>query len=281
MSKKRSTPKQRRAVATAAPPPNRVRRGRGCSIAAVALLIALLAGAALGTPWLLSVLANGADTSALTPGAAHDLLIEQQQPALAQLASYGWVNQEEGVAHIPIDRAITLLANSELPVGALAAVPQETATAGADGVPADVNFTDDILPIFLDRCSECHGDTDPEEGLVLTSYKDVMLGSWYGAVIKPGDPADSYLVEMVETGQMPKKGDDLTPEQINTIVAWIEAGAPEFGSGAETDAEATAVTPETVSFANDVLPIFLDRCSECHGEDEPEEGLVLLTYKDV
>ncbi|HRW10811.1 MAG TPA: c-type cytochrome, partial [Caldilineaceae bacterium] len=278
MSKKRSTTKKRSTVATA-PPPNRVRHGRGCSIAALALLIALLAGAALGTPWLLSVLANGAtDTSALTPGAAHDLLIEQQQPALAQLESYGWVDQEGGIAHIPIDRAITLLAASELPVGELAAVPQETATGGTDGVPADVNFTDDILPIFLDRCSECHGDDEPEEGLVLTSYKDVMLGSWYGAVIKPGDPADSYLVEMVETGQMPKKGDDLTPEQIKTIIAWVEAGAPEFGSGEETGAEAAAVTPETVSFANDVLPIFLDRCSECHGEDEPEEGLVLLTY---
>jgi len=197
---------------------------------------------------------------------------------------------------------MNLLAASELPVGAIAAVPQTEAIAstGSDsGVPADVNFTDDILPIFQDRCSECHGDNDPEEGLVLTSYKDVMLGSIYGAVVKPGDPEGSYLVEMVSTGQMPKKGPDLTPEQINTIIAWIAAGAPEFGSGTGSSTAisntvtasatltttgtvtATAITPENVSFAQDVLPIFQDRCFECHSGDDPEEGLALTSYKDV
>lgn len=261
------------------------RRGAGCSIAAIILLIGLVAGVAVGTPMLLALLANGTtDAAALTPGAAHGLLVEQEEAAVAQLESYGWVDQENGIAHVPIDRAITLLAVGELPVGELAAVPPEetSAAASSDGeIPADLNFTDHILPIFMEHCAECHGDDNPEEGLVLTTYKDVVLGSWYGSVVKPGDPAGSYLVELVETGQMPKKGDDLTPEQINTIIAWVAAGASEFGTGNETPVEEEAVTADTVSFAEDVLPILLEQCAECHGEDNPEEGLVLLTYKDV
>ncbi|MCB0080775.1 MAG: hypothetical protein KDE47_07600, partial [Caldilineaceae bacterium] len=229
MSKKNSATKQGKRTIGAPPPApplpgpqptsaNTRTRGSGlrCSIAAIVLLVALVAGAALGAPRLLALLANGATAGGeLTAGAAHDLLVEQQAPAIAQLTSYGWIDKEQGVAHIPIERAITLLASSDLPVGALAAVPQteSAATTGDGAIPANLNFTDHILPIFQDRCSECHGDNDPEEGLVLTSYKDVMLGSWYGAVVKPGDPAGSYLVELVETGQMPKKGDDLTPEQ--------------------------------------------------------------------
>jgi len=284
MSKQHATAKQQKVSQGKVNRRKLRRRGSGCSIAAIALLVALVAGAAFGTPWLLTLLANGAsDTTALTPGAAHGLLVEQEEASIRQLEEYGWVDQENGIAQVPIDRAIALLAASELPVGELAAVPQEEAsTTGGneEGVPANINFTDHILPIFLDQCAECHGDDNPEEGLVLTTYQDVMLGSWYGSVVKAGDPAGSYLVELVETGQMPKQGDDLTAEQINTIIAWIEAGVPEFGSESEPT-EAEAVTPETVSFADDVLPILLDRCAECHGDDNPEEGLVLLTHNDL
>jgi mono/diheme cytochrome c family protein len=82
-----------------------------------------------------------------------------------------------------------------------------------------------VLPLFQESCGKCHGAEEPDEGLVLTSYKDVMAGSIYGAVIKPGAPDDSYLVELVATGQMPKRGADLTPAQVDIIRAWIQAGA--------------------------------------------------------
>ncbi|RLT42850.1 MAG: hypothetical protein DWI57_05155, partial [Chloroflexi bacterium] len=74
-------------------------------------------------------------------------------------------------------------------------------------------------------CSECHGADDPEEGLELVTYRTLMLGSIYGAVIKAGNAEGSYLVEMVSSGKMPKKGDPLTPAQIEIIRAWIDAGA--------------------------------------------------------
>jgi len=181
---------------------------------------------------------------------------------------------------------MNLLAESGLPVGGPAVAESSEPATEATADLSNVNFEEQILPIFEQHCAECHGADEPEEGLVLTNYKDTMAGSLYGAVIKPGDPDNSYLVELVKTGQMPKKGPDLTPAEIDTIVAWIEAGAPEKGSassetaGVDATADAT-VDPAAVSFANDVLPIFTEHCAECHGADEPEEGLVLTNYKDT
>jgi uncharacterized membrane protein len=42
-----------------------------------------------------------------------------------------------------------------------------------------------------------------------------------------------------------------------------------------------AVQGPAVSFANDVLPIIQSRCINCHGREQIEEGLVMLTYADI
>lgn len=256
----------------------------GCSLAVVALIVIVIGAAAVGTPALLAFLGNGSTGSGeLTAGAAHELFVEQRDAALSQLDSYRWVDQEAGVAAVPIDRAMTLLAASDLAVGATSGAANAEAAREID--LADVNFNDDVLPIFVQHCAECHGDDNPDEGLVLTSYSDVMAGSIYGSVIRPNDVEGSYLIELVESGQMPKRGDDLTPTEIQTIVAWVEAGAPEAGSAgdatAQADAEQTSVTPETVSFQEHVLPLMEKYCAECHGDDNPEEGLVLTSYNDI
>ena len=92
---------------------------------------------------------------------------------------------------------------------------------------ANVSFQNHVLPIFDEHCTECHADDNPEEGLLLTSYEDTLFGSWNGEVIVPGDPDDSYLVEQVVNGRMPKKRDPLSPQEIEIIIAWVEAGAPD------------------------------------------------------
>lgn len=262
------------------------RSGLGCSLLLVVLLIALGAGVVVGGPRLLA-LVNQTDVGSLPldDRTSPEELAMRRNQAIAQLNDYEWVDQAAGVARIPIDRAIALVAESGLPVGAVASV-NEAAPAGPADL-ANVNYQAHILPIFEQHCAECHGADEPDEGLQLTTYKGVMAGSIYGSVVKPGDPDNSYLVEMVVTGQMPKKGPDLSPAEIETIIAWIKAGAPEQGS-ATGDTAATGAISGTatvdltnVSFQTDVLPIFQERCSECHGTDEPEEGLVLTSYKDV
>ena len=42
----------------------------------------------------------------------------------SQLASYGWIDREHSVVHIPIDRAIELLAERGLPTNIVEEIPQ-------------------------------------------------------------------------------------------------------------------------------------------------------------
>lgn len=258
------------------------RNGLGCSLAFVLALAVLGSAVVIGGPRLLAYVdQTGTLGSPIEDKTSPAVLAERHNAEIAQLGGYGWVDQATGVAHIPIQRAITLVAQSGLPVGGAAAAESSAATAGTTADLSNVNYEDNILPIFQQHCSKCHGADDPEEGLQVTTYKALMAGSIYGAVIKPGDPDNSYLVEMVVTGKMPKKGPDLSQAELDTIIAWVKAGALEKGSATAPAAAETTVVLTNVSFQKDVLPLFMEHCSECHGDDEPEEGLMLNSYKNV
>jgi mono/diheme cytochrome c family protein len=261
------------------PNTRRKRTGFGCSLAVAALLVGLGLLVVVGGPFLLAfVNQTGATALALDDKTSPVILAERRIQELAQLQNYGWVDKAAGVAHIPVARAITLLATSGLPVGG----PTVDTSGAATGPTVDlsnVNYEDNIQPLFEQHCGKCHGADEPDAGLQLTTYKGVMLGSENGSVVKPGDPDKSYLVEEVVTGKMPKKAPDLPQNEIDLIIAWIKVGAPEKGD--PNAAVATAIDPASVSFARDVLPLFQESCGKCHGAEEPDEGLVLTSYKDV
>ncbi len=93
------------------------------------------------------------------------------------------------------------------------------------GTNAPVSFKNDIQPILQSRCTKCHGGDFPSEGLNLESYEGLMAGSQNEPVVLAGDAGDSLLIDKIESGDMPKRGPKLTPEQIQTIRQWIDAGA--------------------------------------------------------
>jgi cytochrome c len=116
------------------------------------------------------------------------------------------------------------------------AVPTETlvpvdtptvAATAAGGAKTAASFQHDVKPIFDQICVKCHGGEEVKEGLSLKTYAEVMQGSDNGAVIVPGDPANSLLVDMIKQGKMPKRGPKLLPKQIQAIVEWVTAGAPD------------------------------------------------------
>lgn len=88
-----------------------------------------------------------------------------------------------------------------------------------------VSFAKDILPIFNQNCTACHGGRG---GLSLNSYDQVMSGGISGAAIVPGKPDESLLVQRM-TGavspQMPKGGSALSQDLIDKISQWIKDGA--------------------------------------------------------
>ena len=73
------------------------------------------------------------------------------------------------------------------------------------------------------KCSACHG-ANALGGLNLSTYAGALQGGASGPVILPGDSANSLLVAKQQAGGHPGQ---LTPEEIEQIIEWIDAGAPE------------------------------------------------------
>lgn len=126
-------------------------------------------------------------------------------------------------ASLPTD---TLIPTIE-PTATLA-LPTDTAIPAASDTPAvaTVSFANDVMPILQSRCFNCHGGDDVKEGLSFASFDTLMAGSINGPVIVPGDAANSLLVQLIQQGKMPKRGPKLTPDQLQILIDWILAGAP-------------------------------------------------------
>ena len=63
------------------------------------------------------------------------------------------------------------------------------------------------------------------QGLDLTTYQSALQSGVNGPVIIPGDAEQSLLVQK-QSGAQPHFG-QLTPEQLQLVIDWINAGAPE------------------------------------------------------
>src|SRR5262245_28330930 len=62
---------------------------------------------------------------------------------------------------------------------------------------APVDFARDIEPIFKARCYSCHGPALSSSGLRLDEAEAALKGGYSGAVILPGDSANSRLIALV------------------------------------------------------------------------------------
>jgi hypothetical protein len=88
-----------------------------------------------------------------------------------------------------------------------------------------ISFENQIFPILQNKCSECHGDENPEVRLTVVNYEQLMQGSEFGIVVNPGDPVTSYMIEMIALGEMPQDGEPVTDQELSLIKTWIEEGA--------------------------------------------------------
>src|SRR6266542_3620855 len=134
-----------------------------------------------------------------------------------------------------------------------------TAPAVRSGEKAAVQFESDVLPILSANCAACHGTQTRIKEMNLSTFDGVMKGSESGPVVVPGKPDESRLYQMVHEGKMPpgnKTG--LPKEQIATIRAWIEAGAPSANKTSEV-ADTEEITEQ------EIVPVMYLRCTVCHG----------------
>lgn len=96
---------------------------------------------------------------------------------------------------------------------------------------ADRFFRLQIEPILTRRCFECHSHKhETKGGLALDSKPGWEMGGESGPAIKPGDLANSPLVQAVrhldEDSAMPPK-EKLPPIEIGLLETWVMLGAPD------------------------------------------------------
>ena len=100
------------------------------------------------------------------------------------------------------------------------------AAAAARGQPTPLYETD-IRPILRVHCFHCHGDDgEKKSGLDLRLRRLMVQGGKSGPAIVPGQPQQSKLLELIQTGAMPDGGKPLARDEIQLIERWIAAGAP-------------------------------------------------------
>ncbi|MGH7137248.1 MAG: PSD1 and planctomycete cytochrome C domain-containing protein [Pirellulales bacterium] len=90
-----------------------------------------------------------------------------------------------------------------------------------------VDFARDVYPIFERSCFECHGSHRQEGDLRLDTRQSALATA---AAILPGKPDESELVRRIRLPEgddeiMPGRGKPLSQRQVETIRAWIAAGA--------------------------------------------------------
>ncbi len=84
-------------------------------------------------------------------------------------------------------------------------------------------FHQQIEPILVGHCLECHGESAKGE-LNLLTRAAAIAGGENGNALQPGKPEESLLFQYVSTGEMPPK-EKLTDDQISAIETWIRDGA--------------------------------------------------------
>jgi mono/diheme cytochrome c family protein len=134
------------------------------------------------------------------------------------------VDEGTGEATAAPSTPTPLPTNTPIPT---ATEPPPTEPPPTEPPVAAISFADEVLPVFQSRCVQCHGPDRIENGVRLDTFTNVMAGSNSGPILIPGDAGASVLVQMIVSGDMPRRGPRLLPGEIETISEWVNAGAPD------------------------------------------------------
>jgi mono/diheme cytochrome c family protein len=88
-------------------------------------------------------------------------------------------------------------------------------------------FENKVRPILANSCYDCHDET-AKGGLRVDQKAALLKGGAHGAVIVPGDPEKSVLIQSVRQSgalKMPKGG-KLSDSDVAVLVQWVKMGAP-------------------------------------------------------
>lgn len=142
--------------------------------------------------------------------------------------------------------------------------------------PDTAYFENDIMPILATSCaySDCHDSNDPQEGIDLTTYQNIMAS---GTVI-PGDASESELYEAITEDdpddRMPFGLPPLSARQVAAIRDWINQGAKNNSCQAECDTT-------LFTYSGAVKSILEKNCVNCHKSGATSGGILLDSHAAV
>ncbi len=84
-----------------------------------------------------------------------------------------------------------------------------------------VSYSKDIKPMLQKDCYSCHSAADQQGGYRVDSRNAFLKN---GEIAKAGDSANSKVIRMIGKGEMPPRGERITPEQLSLFRAWIDQG---------------------------------------------------------
>lgn len=112
-------------------------------------------------------------------------------------------------------------------IGSLLSVGVPVIARGDTTDDSTAFFENEVRPVLVSRCIQCHGPKKSESGLRLDSLAAATKGGDSGAAIIPGKPDESLVVQailQVDGLEMPPNS-KLPEREIEVLVRWIRAGA--------------------------------------------------------
>ncbi len=204
-------------------------------------------------------------------------LYQALDPAMKRISKAHAMLEFDGVSLPPFRRPPAPTAKTESEAKMQPGASPDPGPSGS--AAAMISFTKQVAPILSARCGKCHIQGSKGQ-FSLATFASLMKGPPEGVVVFAGDTIGSRLIETIATGDMPRGNDKVTADELATLKGWIVQGAKFDGADANAPIVAgTAPVPtanaprpkavmatgkETVSFARDVAPIFVDNCSGCH-----------------
>lgn len=94
---------------------------------------------------------------------------------------------------------------------------------------ADPSYIRDVQPLLRKYCGGCHNEADKEGDFSVATFDALIKGTPDNKVVQPGDAKSSRILRLIHGTDEPKMPPEdeaqLTPQEVQTIEAWIAAGA--------------------------------------------------------
>ncbi|MCO8121491.1 hypothetical protein NHH03_07065 [Stieleria sp. TO1_6] len=120
-----------------------------------------------------------------------------------------------------------------------------------------VDYARDVFPILETYCVGCHNQDDPQGGLAMDEYANLIKGGESGVAITSGVPDSSRMLLMIQGKLEPKMPPDdaegPNESELEKLTRWVEQGA--VGPEGDMPIKRTLRTPSIETAADVVVPI--------------------------